>query len=50
MGDVTWVNRFADCDRFLGALTAAKAAAGVMNTATAFELLLDRAGRTPREA
>ena len=41
MGDVTWVNRFADYDRFLDALTAAKASAGVKNTATAFGLLLD---------
>ena len=40
-GDVTWVNRFADYDRFLDALAAAKAAAGVKNTATAFGLLLD---------
>ena len=40
-GDVTWINRYADYDRFLNALTAAKAAAGVKNTATAFGLLLD---------
>jgi len=42
-GDVTWVNRYADYDRFLDALTAAKSAAGIKNTATAFGLLLDAA-------
>ena len=40
-GDVTWVNRRAEYDRFLDALTIAKAQAGVKNTATAFGLLLD---------
>ncbi len=40
VGDRTWVNRYADYDRFLDALTAAKSAAGVKNTATAFGLLL----------
>jgi len=44
-GDVTWVNRYADSDRFLDALTAAKAAAGVKNTGTAFGLLLDMGER-----
>jgi hypothetical protein len=43
IGDRTWINRYADYDRFLDALTAAKAAAGVKNTATAFGLLLDMA-------
>jgi hypothetical protein len=33
----------ADYDRFLDALTAAKASAGAKNTATAFGLLLDAA-------
>jgi len=42
-GDATWVNRYGDYDRFLDALTAAKSAAGVKNTATAFGLLLDLA-------
>jgi ParB-like chromosome segregation protein Spo0J len=42
-GDRTWINRRADYDRMLDALTAAKAAAGVKNTATAFGLLLDLA-------
>jgi hypothetical protein len=42
-GDVTWINRRAEYDRFLDALTVAKAAAGVKNTATAFGLLLDLA-------
>lgn len=41
MADGTWVNRFAEYDRFLDALTAARAKAGVKNTATAFGLLLD---------
>jgi len=40
-GDTAWLNRMADYDRFLDALTAAKTAAGVKNTATAFGLLLD---------
>ena len=40
-GDVTWLNRRAEYDRFLDALTVAKSAAGVKNTATAFGLLLD---------
>ena len=40
-GDATWVNRFADYDRFLDALAAAKAQAGVKNTAMAIGLLLD---------
>ena len=39
--DGTWVNRFAEYDRLLDALTAARAKAGVKNTATAFGLLLD---------
>ncbi len=43
MGDATWVNRRADYDRMLDALTIAKAQAGVKNTATAFGLLLDLA-------
>ena len=42
-GDVTWVNRRAEYDRFLDALTIAKAQAGIKNTATAFGLLLDLA-------
>ena len=42
-GDATWVNRRADYDRMLDALTIAKAQAGVKNTATAFGLLLDLA-------
>jgi seryl-tRNA(Sec) selenium transferase len=42
-GDATWVNRRADYDRMLDALTVAKAAAGVNNTTTAFGLLLDLA-------
>jgi hypothetical protein len=42
-GDATWVNRRADYDRMLDALTVAKATAGVKNTATAFGLLLDLA-------
>ena len=42
-GDRTWVNRRADYDRMLDLLTAAKQAAGVKNTATAFGLLLDLA-------
>jgi len=42
-GDVTWINRRAEYDRFLDALTVAKASAGVKNTATAFGLLLDLA-------
>ena len=50
MGDVTWVNRFADYDRVLDALTAAKASAGVKNTATAFGLLLDLAGKDLKAA
>ena len=41
MGERTWVNRFADYDRFLDALAAVKQRAGVKNTATAFGLLLD---------
>jgi len=55
MGDVTWpclpkpwqrrVNRRADYDRFLDALTPAKAQAGIKNTATAFGLLLDLVAR-----
>ena len=44
-GDVTWVNRRAEYDRFLDALTIAKAQAGVRNTATAFGLLLDMVKR-----
>jgi hypothetical protein len=40
-GDRTWINRRADYDRMLDALTVAKEAAGVKNTATAFGLLLD---------
>jgi hypothetical protein len=40
-GDRTWINRRADYDRMLDALTIAKEAAGVKNTATAFGLLLD---------
>ena len=40
-GDVTWVNRRAEYDRFLDALTIAKAQAGIKNTATAFGLLMD---------
>ena len=39
--DGTWVNRFAEYDRLLDNLTAARAKAGVKNTATAFGLLLD---------
>lgn len=42
-GDSTWVNRFAEYDRFLDALTIAKEMAGIKNTATAFGLLLDLA-------
>lgn len=42
-GNVTWINRRADYDRMLDALTVAKAKAGVKNTATAFGLLLDLA-------
>lgn len=42
-GDRTWLNRFADYDRFLDVLTATKSAAGVKNTATAFGLMLDAA-------
>ena len=49
-GDVTWVNRMADYDRFLDALTTAKASAGVKNTATAFGLLLDAAEKHPPQA
>ena len=41
MSEGTWVNRFAEYDRLLDALTAARAKAGVKNTATAFGLLLD---------
>ncbi len=41
LSDKTWVNRFADYDRFLDALTVARERAGVKNTATAFSLLLD---------
>lgn len=48
-GDVTWINRYADYDRFLDALTAAKSAAGVKNTATAFGLLLDLVERHMEE-
>jgi hypothetical protein len=44
-GDATWVNRRAEYDRLLDALTAAKRTAGVKNTATAFGLLLDIAER-----
>jgi hypothetical protein len=40
-GDRTWINRRADYDRMLDALTIAKEQAGVKNTATAFGLLLD---------
>jgi hypothetical protein len=40
-GDRTWINRRADYDRMLDALTVAKEQAGVKNTATAFGLLLD---------
>jgi len=40
-GDATWVNHYADYNRFLDALTAAKASAGVKNTAPTFRLLLD---------
>jgi hypothetical protein len=40
-GDRTWVNRRAEYDRMLDALTIAKEQAGVKNTATAFGLLLD---------
>lgn len=40
-GEAIWLNRLADYDRFLDALAAAKAQAGVKNTATAFGLLLD---------
>lgn len=40
-GDATWVNRMSEYDRMLDLLTAAKASAGVKNTATAFGLLLD---------
>jgi len=39
------VNRRADYDRFLDALTTVKAQAGIKNTATAFGLLLDLAER-----
>jgi len=46
MGDVTWLNRRADYDRFLDALTAVKAQAGIKNTATAFGLLLDAAEKS----
>ncbi|MCE5327878.1 MAG: ParB/RepB/Spo0J family partition protein [Planctomycetaceae bacterium] len=42
-GDVTWINRYAEYDRMLDALTTAKAQAGVKNTATAFGLLLSLA-------
>lgn len=49
MGDVTWLNRRADYDRFLDALTAAKAQAGIKNTATAFGLLLDVAEKQMRD-
>jgi len=42
-GDETWINHRSDYDRFLDALTAAKSAASVKNTATAFCLLLDLA-------
>jgi hypothetical protein len=41
MAPSTWLNRRADYDRFLDALTAVKAQAGIKNTATAFGLLLD---------
>ncbi|MCE5280324.1 MAG: ParB N-terminal domain-containing protein [Planctomycetaceae bacterium] len=44
-GDVTWINRYADYDRMLDALTAAKEQAGIKNTATAFGLLLDLADK-----
>jgi len=40
-GDSTWVNRFSEYDKMLDLLTAAKASAGVKNTATALGLLLD---------
>jgi hypothetical protein len=40
-GDAIWVNRFAEYDRMLDLLTAAKEKAGVKNTATALGLLLD---------
>ncbi len=39
--DGMWVNRFAEYDRLLDALTSARTKAGVKNTATAFGLLLD---------
>ena len=39
------VNRHSDYDRFLDALAAAQASAGVKNTATAFGLLPDAAER-----
>jgi hypothetical protein len=44
-GDALWVNRYAEYDRLLDALTLAKEQAGVKNTATAFMLLLDIAER-----
>ncbi len=40
-GHKTWVNRRAEYDRLLDALTFAKAKAGVKNTATALGLMLD---------
>jgi len=45
LGESTWVNRHAEYDRLLDALTVAKERAGVKNTATAFGLLLDVAER-----
>jgi len=40
-GDETWINRFADYDRFLDTLAVVRERAGVKNTATAFSLMLD---------
>jgi len=44
-GAKVWVNRFADYDKWLDSITAAKESAGVKNTATAIGLLLDLAER-----
>jgi len=44
-GHATWINRYAEYDRMLDALTVGKEVAGIKNTATAFMLLMDIAER-----